>query len=300
MFSGLMPAMVTPFDERGEVDLEAAEAVVERFVAAGVSGISPLGSTGEFSHLLFEERKRFAQEIVGIVGGRVPLVVGVGATGTGEGVGLARHVEEVGGDGVLVVSPFYWKAGEDALFEHFAAVARAVGIPVLIYNLPLLTGIDLSPGLVARVAGECPNVVGLKDTVTEYSHTVNVLREVKPKRPDFSVLAGFEDLILPSVLAGGDGSICGLANVVPELFVEMVRRAQNGELEKAAEMHRRVLSLLALGGLGDTPLGAIKLAMNVLGVPISPTVRGPATTLDSGAREKVEAILEGSGVGAAG
>ena len=300
MFSGLMPAMVTPFDERGEVDLEAAEAVVERFVAAGVSGISPLGSTGEFSHLLFEERKRFAQEMVGIVGGRVPLVVGVGATGTREAVELARHVEEVGGDGVLVVSPFYWKAGEDALFEHFAAVARAVGIPVLIYNLPLLTGIDLSPGLVARVAGECPNVVGLKDTVTEYSHTVNVLREVKPKRPDFSVLAGFEDLILPSVLAGGDGSICGLANVVPELFVEMVRRAQNGELEKAAEMHRRVLSLLALGGLGDTPLGAIKLAMNVLGVPISPTVRGPATTLDDGAREKVEAILEGSGVGAAG
>ena len=300
MFSGLMPAMVTPFDERGEVDLEAAEAVVERFVAAGVSGISPLGSTGEFSHLLFEERKRFAQEMVGIVGGRVPLVVGVGATGTREAVELAGHVEEVGGDGVLVVSPFYWKAGEDALFEHFAAVARAVGIPVLIYNLPLLTGIDLSPGLVARVAGECPNVVGLKDTVTEYSHTVNVLREVKPKRPDFSVLAGFEDLILPSVLAGGDGSICGLANVVPELFVEMVRRAQNGELEKAAEMHRRVLSLLALGGLGDTPLGAIKLAMNVLGVPISPTVRGPATTLDSGAREKVEAILEGSGVGAAG
>jgi 4-hydroxy-tetrahydrodipicolinate synthase len=300
MFSGLMPAMVTPFDERGEVDLEAAEAVVERFVAAGVSGISPLGSTGEFSHLLFEERKRFAQEMVGIVGGRVPLVVGVGATGTREAVELAGHVEEVGGDGVLVVSPFYWKAGEDALFEHFAAVARAVGIPVLIYNLPLLTGIDLSPGLVARVAGECPNVVGLKDTVTEYSHTVNVLREVKPKRPDFSVLAGFEDLILPSVLAGGDGSICGLANVVPELFVEMVRRAQNGELEKAAEMHRRVLSLLALGGLGDTPLGAIKLAMNVLGVPISPTVRGPATTLDDGAREKVEAILEGSGVGAAG
>jgi 4-hydroxy-tetrahydrodipicolinate synthase len=223
-------------------------------------------------------------------------VVGVGATGTREAVELARDAEGAGADGVLVVTPFYWKAGESALFGHFAAVAGAVGIPVLIYNLPLLTGIDLSPGLVARVARECPNVVGLKDTVTEYSHTVNVLREVKPDRPDFSVLAGFEDLILPSVLAGGDGSICGLANVAPGLFVEMVRRARNGELEEAAEMHRRVLSLLALGGLGDTPLGAVKLAMNVLGVPISPTVRGPATTLDENAREKVEAILEDSGV----
>jgi hypothetical protein len=112
-------------------------------------------------------------------------------------------------------------------------------------------------------------------------------------RPDFSVLAGFEDLILPSVLAGGDGSICGLANVAPELFVGLVRCAQNGELDEAAERHRRVLSLLALGGLGDTPLGAIKLAMNVLGVPISPTVRGPALNLGEGAREEVEAILKG-------
>ena len=123
-----------------------------------------------------------------------------------------------------------------------------------------------------------------------------MLREVKPGQPGFSVLAGFENLILPSILAGGDGSICGLANVAPELFVGLVRRARNGELEEAAERHRRVLSLLALGGLGDTPLGAIKLAMNVLGVPISPTVRGPAVTLGDGAREKVEAILDGSGV----
>ena len=296
MFSGLMPAMVTPFDERGEVDLEAAEPVVERFIEAGVSGISPLGSTGEFSHLTAEERKRFAEGVVSIVGGRVPVLVGVGAPGTREAVELARHAEGVGADGVLVVTPFYWIVGEEALFAHFTAVARAVGIPVLIYNLPMLTGVDLSPSLVARVAGECPNVVGLKDTVTEYSHTVNVLREVKPGRPDFSVLAGFEDLILPSVLAGGDGSICGLANVAPELFVGMVRCAQNGELEEAAELHRRVLSLLALGGLGDTPLGAIKLAMNVLGVPISPTVRGPATTLPEGKREEAEAILEGSGL----
>ena len=296
MFSGLMPAMVTPFDEAGEVDLDAAEAVVERFIEAGVSGISPLGSTGEFSHLAAEERRRFAGEVVRIVGGRVPVVVGVGATGTREAVELARHAEGVGADGVLVVSPFYWKVGEEALTAHFATVARAVGIPVLIYNLPLLTGIDLSPSLVAKVASECPNVVGLKDTVTEYSHTVGVLREVKPARPEFSVLAGFEDLILPSVLAGGDGSICGLANVAPALFVDLVRCAQNGELDEATDLHRRVLSLLALGGLADTPLGAIKLAMNLLGVPISPTVRGPALTLDEGMRGEVEAILEGSGL----
>src|SRR5918912_3011329 len=242
MFSGLMPAMVTPFDERGEVDLTSTEAVVERFIEAGVDGISPLGSTGEFSHLTGEERKRFAEEVVGIVGGRVPLVVGVGSSGTREAVELARHAEGVGADSVLVVSPFYWKASEEGLFRHFAAVAGAVEIPVVVYNLPMLTGIDLSPSLIARIAAECPNVSGLKETVTEYFHTVGVLREVKRVRPDFPVLAGWEDLILPSLLAGADGSICAFANVAPELFVDLVRAAHKGDLDRAAQLHRRVLA----------------------------------------------------------
>src|SRR5215210_7987076 len=202
MFSGMMPAMVTPFDERGEVDLRAAEAVVESFIEAGVNGISPLGSTGEFSHLLGEERKRFLEELIKIVAGRVPLVVGVGAAGTKETVELARHAEGAGADAVLVVSPFYWKVGEEALFRHFATVAGSVDIPVFICNLPMLTGVDLSPALIARIAVECPNVTGLKDTVTEYFHTVGILQEVKAERPEFAVLSGWEDLILPSLLAG--------------------------------------------------------------------------------------------------
>jgi 2-dehydro-3-deoxy-D-pentonate aldolase len=161
MFGGLMPAMVTPFDNRGEVDLDATEAVIERFIEAGVSGISPLGSTGEATHLTFHERKRFAEEVVRIVGGRVPLVVGVGTSGTRETVELARHAE--GADAVLVVSPFYWKVGEEALFNHFATVANSVEIPMLLYNIPMLTGIDLSPALIGRLATECENVVGIKD-----------------------------------------------------------------------------------------------------------------------------------------
>jgi 4-hydroxy-tetrahydrodipicolinate synthase len=296
MFKGLMPAMVTPFDDRGEVDLGATEAVVEHFIEAGVDGISPLGSTGEFSHLTGNERKRFAEEVVRIVGGRVPLVVGVGAAGTKEMVELALHAEDVGADAVLVVSPFYWTIGEDALFKHFATVAESVNIPVLVYNLPMLTGIDLSSSLIARIAAECPNVGGLKDTVTEYFHTVGVLREVKRVRPDFSVLSGWEDLILPSLLAGADGSICAFANVAPELFVNLVRSARDGELAKAAELHRRVLSLVTLGAYSDPPISAIKLAMNKLGVPISPAVRGPALPVPEEAHAKVEGVLREAGL----
>src|SRR5215218_7685813 len=121
MFSGLIPAMITPFDEGGEVDLRATEAVVEHFVGA--------------------------EAVVEIVNGKTSLLIGVGAPGTREAIELARHAEEIGADGVLVVSPFYWKVGEEALFRHFAAVSEAVEVPTLVYNLPLLTGIDLSPGL---------------------------------------------------------------------------------------------------------------------------------------------------------
>jgi len=289
-----MPAMVTPFDERGEVDLAATEAVVELFLEAGVDGISPLGSTGEFSHLTGEERKRFAEEVTRIVAGRVSLVIGVGAPGTREAVELARHAESVGADSVLVVSPFYWKASEEGLFRHFAAVAESVEIPVVIYNLPMLTGIDLSPSLIARLAAEYPNIIGLKDTVTEYNHVVSVLREIRPVRDDFSVLIGWEDLILPSLLAGVDGSICAFANVAPELFVNLVEAARTGDLAKATRLHRRVLSLLTLGAYSDPPIGAIKLAMKKLGVPISPTVRGPA--LPATDEQSIEAVLKDVGL----
>jgi 2-dehydro-3-deoxy-D-pentonate aldolase len=294
MFGGLMPAMVTPFDERGELDLAATEAVVERFIEAGVSGISPLGSTGEASHLTADERRRFAEEVVRIVGGRVPLVIGVGFSGTRETEALARHAQEAGADAVLVVSPFYWKVGEDALFRHFATVAESVDIPVLVYNLPMLTGIDLSPALISRLAREHENIVGLKDTVTEYNHVVGVLQEVKPRRPDFSVLCGWEDLILPSLLAGADGSICAFANVAPELFVNLVEAARTGNLTRAAELHRRVLTLVTLGKYSDPAMGAIKLAMGKLGVPISPTVRGPA--LPATDEEAIEAVLRDAGL----
>ena len=296
MFDGLMPAMVTPFDTRGELDFEATEAVIERFIEAGVGGISPLGSTGEATHLTFDERKRFAEEVVRLVAGRVPLVVGVGSSGTREAVELARHAEGAGADAVLVVSPFYWKVGEEALYNHFAAVAGSVDIPVLLYNLPMLTGIDLSPSLIGRVAEECPNVVGIKDTVTVYGHVVGVLQEVKATNSNFAVLCGWEDLVFPSLLAGADGSICALANVAPELFVDLVDCTREGDLERAAQLHRRILGLVTLGGYSDPPIGAIKLAMGILGVPISPTVRGPALPAEEGAREDVEAILRDSGV----
>ncbi len=296
MFSGLMPALVTPFDKNGELDLRSTEAVLERHIEAGVDGIVALGSTGEFSHLESDERRYFAERVAGIINSRVPLVIGVGTSGTREAISLSRHAESCGADAVVAVSPFYWGVGEEALFRHFAAISESVSIPTMIYNFPMLTGINLSPALVRRLAEECPNVVGIKDTVQVYMHTVDVIREVKPVRPDFSVLVGFEDQILPSLLAGSDGAISGLSNIAPELFVNLVRAFEDGNLERAVELHRRVLHLMAMYELSDPGLGATKLAMQKLGVPISPTVRGPALPATLEAHSCIEAALEGAGL----
>lgn len=294
MLDGVMPAMVTPFDERGEVDLGATESVVERCIEAGVDGLSILGSTGEFPHLSTGERREFAERVIELVDGRVKVVVGVGSSSTREAVELARHAGQHGADATLCVPPFYFKVGEKALFRHFATVARATELPLLVYNFPMLTGVDLSPKLIARLASELPNVAGLKDTVTEHAHTLEVLGEIKPAHPEFSVLVGFEEQILPNLLAGGDGAISGLANVAPELFVGLVRAFRAGDLEEAADRHRRILALLRLGRLSDPVVGAVKAAMQRLGVGISPTVRGPALPFE--AHEELDGVLESAGL----
>ena len=134
------------------------------------------------------------------------------------------------------------------------------------------------------------------EKVTVYAHTVAILQEVKAAKPELTVLSGWEDLVFPSLLAGADGSICAFANVAPGLFVDLVNSTREGDLGTAARLHRRVLKLVTLGAYSDPPIGAIKLAMGILGVPISPAVRGPALPADEGARESVEAILEDSGV----
>lgn len=296
MFKGLIPALVTPFDERGKVDLTAAEIVVAHVISAGVDGIAALGSTGEFSHMDARERMNLAEALTEMIAGRTPLIVGVGSSGTRESIALAEHAQRTGASAVIAVSPFYWKVGEEALFRHFMAIAEVISIPVILYNFPALTGVDLPPTLIRRLAESHPNIAGLKDSVTEHSHTLAVLREVKPARPDFSVLVGSENDILPSMLAGGDGAVCGLANVTPELFVRLVRAVQNNDLSRAAELHRRILILMELYDLSDPGLAALKEAMKMLGVPIHPAVRGPALPVPPGSRSTIARVLERAGL----
>jgi 2-dehydro-3-deoxy-D-pentonate aldolase len=271
--TGCYVPLLTPLADDGRVDLEAIAPCIERLIAADVDGIVALGTTGEFADLAAEERAEVAAAAVEAAAGRLPVLVGVGAVGTTEARNHARAAEHAGAQGVLSLPPLYWKLGDDELVRHFAAVADATSLPVLLYDFPSLAGTTLTPPLVQRVARELPQVIGIKQSGPELRLVHGVISRVKRDRPDFAVMVGAVDLVLPALLAGADGTIAAIANVVPEAVVALVAAARSGRLEDAAEAHRLVLRLLGIPALSTPSILSLKAAARECGAAIAPRVR---------------------------
>src|SRR5947209_11312439 len=189
-FAGIIPPMVTLFDESGRIDADANARHIEFLLQGRVHGIFALGSTGEVMHLTLDDRRQFAPLVVQQVHSRVPVLIGCASTSTDEAVALARHAQESGADGVVVIPPYYWTPNDRAIETHVAAVATAVDLPVVIYNFPTVVGRTIPPALVARLAEAHANELGIKETVDSIAHIHEVLARVKPLRPEFTVLCG--------------------------------------------------------------------------------------------------------------
>jgi dihydrodipicolinate synthase/N-acetylneuraminate lyase len=290
-FSGIIPPLVTLFDADGRIDEDANARHVELLLAAGVHGIFALGSTGEVMHLTPDERRRFADRVVRQVNGRVPVLVGCASTATDEAVEFARHAQEIGADGVVVIPTYYWTPSDRAIEAHIGTVARAVELPVVIYNFPAVVGRGITPVLVARLAAEHPNVLGIKETVDSIGHVHEVLALVKPVKPEFSVLCGYEFHLLNTLLSGGDGGIPALANFAPQLSVAVYERVRRNEVADAAEQVRSRLELAALYGLDAPFFVVVKEAMVMLGLIPHATVRRPAGPLNDDARTRLRGLL---------
>lgn len=271
--SGLFVALLTPFDGEGNLDPTALDGLVEHTLRGGVDGVVALGTTGEFADLTPEERLVVLETTVAAVGGRVPVIAGIGALGTAEACRHAAVAEQAGADAVLSLPPLFWKLDDAELFEHFAAVARATQLPVLLYDIPIFAGASLSPALVRRIAEELPSVVGIKLTVTDFRSVSSILTAVKPVRPDFSVTVGFEDLGLPALLAGADGLISGMANFDAPTLRTLVDAVAKDDLTAAARAHAEVLRLFPVYFQANPPILALKALASALGVPLQPTVR---------------------------
>lgn len=272
---GVFVALLTPFDAQGAIDVRALTDLVDGLVAAGVDGLVALGTTGEFADLTGDERRLVTDVTVAAARGRVPVMVGVGALGTADACSYAEQAEHSGADAVLSLPPLFWKLDDARLFAHFAAVAAATALPVLLYDIPLFVGASLSPQLVRRVAAELPSVIGIKLTVSDFRSVSEVLAAVKPVRPDFSVTVGFEDLALSAMLAGGDGVISGMANFCAPTLLQLVAAVRRGDLPDAVAAHQEVMRLFPVYFQSNPPILALKMLSRELGVRIGPVVRTP-------------------------
>ena len=259
---GVLPALVTPFTAEEEVDEAALRALV-RHVLPHVDGVVPCGTTGEFNYLTPEEQRRVIEIVVDEVAGRVPVVAGTGAPSTKEAVELARTAQEAGATACLVVTPFFLHPSDKGIYQHFAELARAVDIPVLLYNIPQVVDAYL-PRTVIEDLADIPNVVGLKDSSGNLTYTMEVL-EMTAGRLD--VMVGHDEVVLPALAGGCSGMILASAQVFPEIWQQVFAAVQAGDLAKARALQFSIQKLARIfcrhgGGV------AVKAALNMMGVKV--------------------------------
>jgi dihydrodipicolinate synthase/N-acetylneuraminate lyase len=295
-FAGIIPPLVTLFDRDGRIDDDANREHIDRLIGGAVHGVFALGSTGEAMHLTPEERREFASLVITHVDGRVPVLVGCLSTSTAEAVALARYAEEAGADGVIVIPPFYWTPNDEAIAAHIGAVAEAVEVPVLIYNFPAVVGRGIPAPVVAKLAATHERVLGIKETIDSISHIHEVLALVKPVKPAFSVLCGFEFHLLNTLLSGGDGCIPAIANFAPQPTVAIYEHVRAGRLAEAAAVMRQRLLLAALYQLDAPFFVVIKEAMVLLGQISHAAVRPPSPPLSEPSRRRLRELLASAGL----
>ena len=232
-FAGAHTALVTPFRD-GALDEAALHALIETQVAAGISGIIPVGTTGESPTLSHEEHRRVIEIAVKAAAKRVLVIAGTGSNATSEAVELTVEAEKLGADASLLVAPYYNKPSAEGIYRHFREVARAVSIPIVLYSIPGRCGIEIPVSVVARLAADCPNVLAIKEAGGSVER-VNQLRAALPS--NFQILSGDDSLTLPFMAAGAVGVISVASNIIPAHVEGLVRSFLKGDLAKAQEIH---------------------------------------------------------------
>jgi 4-hydroxy-tetrahydrodipicolinate synthase len=289
---GVLVALVTPFTEDGaEIDVPTLQAHVDRLVEAGVHGLVPGGSTGEFTVLTLAERKRLTEACVKAADGRVPVIAGTGALSTAEAVELSRHAAEVGAAALMVVPPFYDAPNLDEVKAHLAAVHEASGLPIVYYNIPAASGVRLTAAEIAGLA-EVEGVEYLKDT----SGDAVGLGELLVAHPDkITVFNGWDTLTFFGLASGAKGTVWGATNVIPELSMQLWDAlAVRGDLEEGRELWRRIWPICDFLE-SHNYAAAVKTGLELVGRPAGP-VRAPFNLLDEEARGRFSELLTTAGV----
>jgi 4-hydroxy-tetrahydrodipicolinate synthase len=290
-FKGSLTALVTPFAEDGSLDEAGFRQFVEWQIAEGSHGLVPVGTTGESPTLTHAEHKRVVEICIETAAGRVPVIAGAGSNNTVEAIDLARSAQEAGADGVLVVTPYYNKPTQRGLYEHFAAIARAVTLPIIIYNIPPRSVIDMSPETMGRLAHDFRNIAGVKDATAK-------LDRVPEQRitcgPDFIQLSGEDATALGHVAHGGRGCISVTANVAPRLCSEFQTACLAGDFGKALQYQDRLMPLHKALFLEPGVCGT-KYALSRLGKGRD-VMRLPLVPIEAATRSAIDAALVHAGL----
>jgi 4-hydroxy-tetrahydrodipicolinate synthase len=285
MFQGSIVALVTPF-RGGKVDEAKLKELVEMHVAQGTDGIVPCGTTGESPTLSHDEHRRVVEIVVEAARKRLHVIAGTGSNATSEAIELTTHAKKAGAAGALVVNPYYNKPTQEGLYRHFRAVADAVDIPILAYNIASRTAINVETDTLVRLVKDCPNIVGVKEASGSLDQMTQVILACGP---DFSVLSGDDNLTLPLMSVGGRGVISVIANIVPRETAEMTHAALAGDWKLARELHLK-LFLLARAAFMETNPIPVKEAMGMMGM-LEPEFRLPMCPMGAANRERLRAIL---------
>jgi 4-hydroxy-tetrahydrodipicolinate synthase len=291
LFTGIIPAIVTPFTEKGELDLAGMEANVKFYLDSGVTGVVVNGSTGEASALTREERIKTIETAVKVVGRRGKVVAGAGAPTTGHAISYARDAKDAGADAVLVLTPFSVIPTKDGLYSYYREVSKAVDMPVIAYNLPQHTLVNLDVGTLSRLV-DGGFVAGIKESSGNMSVFAQITKELGTR---ISVLTGGDDLMLQSFILGCSGAILALANIAPKLCVELFQSVQKGDIVKAKDLYFKILPVAQAIGSPENFPAPVKEAVKLLGRPAGPC-RSPILPVSAQEREAMQNALQAAGL----
>lgn len=294
---GTFTALITPMNQDGSVDFEGFRKNVKFQLEGGVTGLVPLGTTAEtptlderpgqeedkLIEILMEEVRAFRNS----TGKDIPVILGAGSNNTKDAVAYTERAKRVGADYALVVAPYYNKPSKEGIFRHFEAVSK-VGIPVIVYNIKGRTGVNIPTDVLVRIA-QLPNIAGVKEASGDIVQMMEVIAQVKNKKPDFAVLSGDDMLTLPLMSAGGDGIISVVSNLCPRRIVDLVDAGLSGDFAMARELHYGLLPMFKAAFVDGNPT-SIKYAMNFKGLPAG-TVRLPLVEVTDSAKKTIESAI---------
>ncbi len=289
MFSGVYTALITPFKD-GKVDFDAFGALIENQYKNGVSGLVPCGTTGESPTLSYEEHEAVIEFCVKRSNGRMKVLAGTGSNSTDEAIHFTEFAKKVGCDGALLVSPYYNKPTQKGLYLHFKAVADAVNIPVVLYNIAGRTSVNIEPATVAKLCKDCKNIVGVK----EASGSLGQMSAIKALTPGIDLMSGDDALTLPLLAVGGCAVISVLSNILPAEVVSLVKAFEGGNVKEAVNIHYRLLPLVNAMFIETNPV-PVKTAASMLGI-CSLELRLPMCEMEEANKLKLEKAMKDFGL----